>query len=748
MANKKDKKEYSMNEKFKARVFSMLVIAIMTMLLVFNIVKKPTAFSELENRQLAQFVAPTVGNLLSGQFMEDFSSYITDQFAFRDFFVSVKARSEKLMGKKDNNGVIFSEDGYLIQRPEQINKKELDTNISAVAEMARLGRFKVSLAVVPSGYEILRDRLPDNGYKNIYGEMMKYVNAGLEGKGVTVIDTYDSLNAVKDQYVYYKTDHHQTALGSYYTYRDIAMSYGIEPHKLSDYNKKVLSDEFYGTNFSKAPMNKEAKDEIVRYTLKEDAPKFSVKAPGDNYEIDGLFDNEKLLSKDKYSVFLGGNHPLTIIDSDVKNGKKLIIFKDSYAHSIMPFLAAHYESIHLIDLRYFAQDMVQYAMDNKISDILFLYSDASFISGSNLAKLNSVASTYDYIPPAYGRVPKTEPVDASYFADAVFIGDSITKGFKVCTDLPAEFMCSVGIGTYHVLEKPIKEGGYIIIDEATSRTNAGKYYIMLGGNELGMDDKTIYYNRYRKIIQKLKEANPKALIYVQSVLPTSEGSQKTHGLYLEDIQEANAELEKICDEEGCYYLHVYEDIANEQGFLPDDAAPADGMHFDYEYNKIWEEYLLNHAYITRQDTSEKVDKFVLFEEADKEKTKEIAEKIEAEVGFKEKLNGVNDKLLASMYNVTAEDAVGGYVLTSSGATAEEIAVFEVKNSQQAKKLKSKLSDRVENKKRDFENYIPAEMTKLKDPCIAVSDKLVVLCISDNTDKAKKFLEDEYGLKTD
>lgn len=722
-------------------------MSVMTLLLVLNIVKKPVDFSELENRQLAQFPAPTVKTVLNGQFMEDFSTYITDQFAFRDLFVCVKANSEKLMGKKDNNGVIFSEDGYFIQKPNEIDRKELDTNISAVAQMASLGRFTVSLAVVPSGYEILRDRLPKNAYKNIYGEMMEYVNEGLSGKGVKIINTYDSLNAAKDQYIYYKTDHHQTTLGSYYTYRDIAMAYGIEPYKLSDYNTKVITSDFYGTNFSKAPINRENKDEIVKYSL-IDGPKFTVEAPGDNYKLEGLYDNKKLLSKDKYSVFLGGNHPVTIIKSDRNTGKNLMIFKDSYAHSIMPFLAAHYDTIYLVDLRYFAQDMVQYAIDNKITEILFLYSDASFISGSNLSKLEAVASTYDYIPPPYGRVPLLAPVDASYFADAVFIGDSITKGFKVCTDLPAEFMCSVGIGTYHVLEKPIKEEGYIIIDEACKRTDAGKYYIMLGGNELGIDVKTPYYNRYRQIIERLKEANPKALIYVQSVLPTSKGSQKTHGLYLEDIQEANIELEKICEELGCYYLNVYEAIANDEGFLPDDAAPADGMHFDYEYNKKWEEYLLNHAYITREGASAGVEEFVLFEEANREKSKTMAEHIESEIGFEEKLNAVNDKLLSGMYDVKAEDAVGGVVLTSSGATAEEIAVFEVKNANQAKKLKEKIYKRIEAKKGDFENYIPEEMTKLKNPCVASNDKFVVLCLSDNTDKAKKFLEEEYNLKAD
>ena len=115
----------------KSKVFAITVMVIMTSLLLFNILKSPTEFSELENRNLTQLNAPTFATIFNGEFMDNFSSYVTDQFAFRDFFVGIKANIERFMGKKGNNGVHFGYDNYLIQRTQGYNQKEIDENINA-----------------------------------------------------------------------------------------------------------------------------------------------------------------------------------------------------------------------------------------------------------------------------------------------------------------------------------------------------------------------------------------------------------------------------------------------------------------------------------------------------------------------------------------------------------------------------------------------------------------------------------------
>lgn len=730
----------------KAKVFSISVISLMTLMLVFNILKRPSEFSDLENRNLAQFKAPTVKTVLDGQFMEDFSTYITDQFAFRNFFVSVKANSERVIGKRENNGVIFGKDDYLIASVPDYNQNEIDENITAMRTLAQTGHFNLSVAVVPSAFEIKQSKLPGFAHKNTYAKMMERVTTELDGSDIAIINTYDSLKEHSDEYIYYRTDHHQTALGSYYTYCDIAKNYDIEPNEFSAYEMTSFSKDFYGTNYSKAPVLGKRADEVRGFTLKE-GPTFTVEGPNDDYKIDGLFDYEKLKQKDKYMVYIGGNHPLTVIKSDAGTGRNLAIFKDSYSHSIIPFLAAHYDSIHLIDLRYFTTGMYQYLLANNIGEVLFLYSDSSFISGSNISKIKSDIEIYEATAPTYGRVEEGEEVDPGFFSDALFIGDSLTMGFRNCTDLPVEFMCWGGGGTKQVLTEPNEEDGIIIIDAACEKENINKYYIMLGLNEIILTTDEEFIGQYGEIIDRLKAAKPDCDIYIQSMMPISKQCEEDTSLTMEEINHTNELLEQLAEEKNCFYLHVYDAVVGEDGYLPDDAAESDGIHFSADYHAMWQEYLLTHTYGASESDGEEAEAFVLFEEEGEEDLEEIANALSEDVDFAEKLNPVHDRIIANLYGVESGDAVAGMVLTSSGATAEEIAIFEVKDAKQAKAIKEKIYQRIEDKKGDFENYIPKEMGKLNDPCVAYNGDLVVMCLSDSNEDAEKILE-SFDLKID
>lgn len=737
--------ENAQKDRLKAKVFSISVISVMTLMLVVSMLKAPSKFSELENRNLAQFKAPTVKSVMDGQFMEDFSSYITDQFVFRNFFVSVKANSEKLMGKKENNGVIFGKDNYLIASLPEYNEDEIDKNITAMRALANMGHFNLSVAIVPSAFEIKQDKLPKFAYKNTFSKMMERVVTELDGSDIAVINTYDTLKKHEEEYIYYRNDHHQTALGSYYTYCEIAKAYDLEANEFSNYEMKPLAKDFLGTNYSKAPILSKKPDEVRQFSLKQ-GPTFTVEGPNDDYKLDGLFDYDKLKQKDKYMAYIGGNHPLTVIKSDAGTGRNLAIFKDSYSHSIIPFLAAHYDTIHLLDLRYFTTGMYQYLLANNIDEVLFLYSDASFLSGSNISKIKSDIEIYEATAPTFGRVEEGERVDEGFFADALFIGDSITMGFRNCTDLPVEFMCWGGGGTKEVLTKPNEENGIIIIDEACAKEDINKYYILLGLNEIILTTDEEFIEQYAEIIDRLREAKPDCDIYIQSMMPISHKCEADTSLTMEEINRTNGLLEALAEEKNCFYLNVCDAVADDDGYLPEEAAPGDGIHFGAEYHAKWQEYLMTHTYGASESDSEEVEEFELFEE-DREDLEEIADKLLDEVDFAEKLNPVHDRIIANLYGVQSGDALSGMVLTSSGATAEEIAIFKVKDAKQAKKIKEKVYKRIEDKKGDFENYIPKEMGKLNDPCVASNGDYVVMCLSDHNGDVEEVLE-EFELRID
>ena len=96
-------------------------------------------------------------------------------------------------------------------------------------------------------------------------------------------------------------------------------------------------------------------------------------------ETDTLWDTEQLEGKDKYSVYLGGNHALVEINTDANNGRKLIVIKDSFSHCFVPFLAEHFETIYMVDFRYNNMKVSNFIEENEITDILVLYNTMNFV---------------------------------------------------------------------------------------------------------------------------------------------------------------------------------------------------------------------------------------------------------------------------------------------------------------------------------------------------------------------------------
>ncbi|MEE0880932.1 MAG: DHHW family protein, partial [Turicibacter sp.] len=105
--------------------------------------------------------------------------------------------------------------------------------------------------------------------------------------------------------------------------------------------------------------------------------------------LDGLYNYDYLNKKDKYSMFLNGNHPLTVVKSSVNNGQKLVIFKDSYSHCLVPFLAMNFEEIHLIDLRYFNSNPYEYIQQQNFNRALFVYNLSTFGTDATIIKLKT-----------------------------------------------------------------------------------------------------------------------------------------------------------------------------------------------------------------------------------------------------------------------------------------------------------------------------------------------------------------------
>ena len=201
---------------------------------------------------------------------------------------------------------------------------------------------------------------------------------------------------------------------------------------------------------------------------------------------------------------------------------------------------------------------------------------------------------YDYSK----SVPAGATVDNSYFDDAVFIGNSRTEGLKMYSGLSnATFITEVGLTVDSIFTDycNISGGGKARAFDQLASMEFGKVYIMLGMNELGWVYESVFKEDYGKIIDKIREINPDATIYIQSIMPVSKWKDSTDDVYtIANVERLNAQLRDLADEKEVWYVDVAAGVMDEDGYLPYEAT-GDGVHLTPEYCVKWMDYLRTHT---------------------------------------------------------------------------------------------------------------------------------------------------------
>ena len=186
----------------------------------------------------------------------------------------------------------------------------------------------------------------------------------------------------------------------------------------------------------------------------------------------------------------------------------------------------------------------------------------------------------------------------SYFDDAAFIGDSRTQGLQLYTGLPnATFYATQGLMVDTFFNKKFVKagGGKITIPDAMKNQTFKKVYIMLGVNELGWAYEKVFIQKYGEVVDKVKELQPDAKIYVQSILPVTKAKSDGDAIYNNTkISRYNELIEQMCREKGVTYLHVADAVGLDNGALPAGSA-TDGVHLNREYCYKWLDYLKTHT---------------------------------------------------------------------------------------------------------------------------------------------------------
>lgn len=370
------------SNKLTANIAIFAVLLILLPVLTLFLPKK--AFSENENRYLQEFPVPTPKTVEDKSFMSAFEKFFADHFVLREKWIQLKNQMEIITNKKEINGVYLTKK-RLIEHQE-LNKDVITQNTEAMNSFAEKYKKPTFLMIVPTAESIYTDQLP---FMAPYFDQKKVIDNiyAASNKNLTCIDVFTPLLSAKNQYIYYNTDHHWTSLGAYLGYFSSAKPLGFSHNEIDKFNVEHASHDFKGTLYSKTLYEKCPPDTIDLYHLSTGEPQVTVTVNSGqkSSEHQSIFFRNYLDKKDKYNTFLGQNEPCVSIKTNVANQKKLLIIKDSYAHSMVQFYMYHYSDITLVDLRY-VNKLSNYVSVDNYDQILFVYNFASVNTDTSIGK--------------------------------------------------------------------------------------------------------------------------------------------------------------------------------------------------------------------------------------------------------------------------------------------------------------------------------------------------------------------------
>lgn len=272
--------------------------------------------------------------------------------------------------------------------------EKYQSTVNAVADSLS-GVSQVYAMAIPLSSGIT---LPDELFNDIPGsdqaQAEKDILAGM-GQNVKTIPLHDVMMSHRTEYIYFRTDHHWTALGAYYAYVQFCTAKGITPHNLSDYEVSQFPG-FLGSFYNdggKPDAMKNDPDTVNAYHPVSATASMKY-GDNENSTLTGgqvIFDESTASASLKYGTFIMGDNPFTVIENpEVSNGESCIVVKESFGNAFVPFLVDHYQTVYVVDYRYYSGSVTQLARDKGVKDVLFV-NNLSAIRGSyQMGKLAGV----------------------------------------------------------------------------------------------------------------------------------------------------------------------------------------------------------------------------------------------------------------------------------------------------------------------------------------------------------------------
>ena len=334
-------------------------------------------FSPNENRYLQLKPSLTWTTLMDGTFTQKAEDYVADQIALRDRWMEASSLVQRAALRLEINDTWLGRDGRYFAKvtPDTFDSAQYEKNLAQVKDFFDANPDKdCRMMMVPTPAYMLRDDLPANAP---LFDAEGCFDTLLNTMGGQVIDLRAALLPDAAN-MYYRTDHHWTTQGALTAYQAWCAATGHTPQ---DWQLETASNCFRGTLYSKVLLPDSPYDTVA---IASDAAVRSMDCDGE--VSDSLYSLAALEEKDHYKIFMGGNYAKVIIDTGANTGKSLLVVKDSFANSFLPFLVRDYDTITVLDLRFYREGVQPLA--DQADDVLVLYELTNFASDKNLYKLN------------------------------------------------------------------------------------------------------------------------------------------------------------------------------------------------------------------------------------------------------------------------------------------------------------------------------------------------------------------------
>lgn len=354
-------------------------------------------FSENENRVLASMPKISLSSLADASFMNDFETYLTDQFPFRDSFISIKTFCDRVLGKNKENGVYIGKDGFLFDSQSEYDEDKVENITNAILDFSEKNKnLKKMFILSPNSSYIYSDKLPDYLELPNQSEQIDKIYSLLSDKSITKLDVcslFEKSREKDDYLLYYKTDHHWTTKAAKKVFNSLESKWKLSTSGTPYSNTKIepkfeyytVSTTFQGTLSSTAGVH-DTYDEVEICLPKNSQGTYVVNFEQSGEKTASLFFKDKLENKNHYEVFLGGNYDKVIISTVSQSDNTLLLIKDSYANCMIPMLTPYFNKIVVVDPRYLTDSLDSIIKEEDFTHVLFLYNLNTLLEDNSLAQ--------------------------------------------------------------------------------------------------------------------------------------------------------------------------------------------------------------------------------------------------------------------------------------------------------------------------------------------------------------------------